>query len=52
MRKFETSQKEESRAQLANSSKAYRKPSRAFHFFLATMGEEFTIGVFLTFSDW
>jgi len=30
MRKFETSQKEESRAQSADSSKAYRKPSRAF----------------------
>ena len=29
MRKFETSQKEESRAQSADSSKAYRKPSRA-----------------------
>jgi len=29
MRKFETSQKE-SRAQSADSSKAYRKPSRAF----------------------
>ena len=31
MRKFETSQKEESRAQSADSSKAYRKPSRAFN---------------------
>jgi len=30
MRKFETSQKEESRAQSADSSKACRKPSRAF----------------------
>jgi len=30
-RKFETSQKEESRAQSADSSKAYRKPSRAFN---------------------
>jgi len=29
MRKFETSQKEESRAKSADSSKAYRKPSRA-----------------------
>ena len=29
MRKFETSQKEESRAQSTDSSKAYRKPSRA-----------------------
>ena len=29
MRKFETSQKEESRAQSADSSKAYRKPPRA-----------------------
>ena len=31
MRKFETSQKEESRAQSADSDKAYRKPSRAFN---------------------
>ena len=31
MRKFETSQKEESKAQSADSSKAYRKPSRAFN---------------------
>ena len=31
MRNFETSQKEESRAQSADSSKAYRKPSRAFN---------------------
>ena len=31
MRKFETSQKEERRAQSADSSKAYRKPSRAFN---------------------
>ena len=31
MRKFETSQKEESRAQSADSSKTYRKPSRAFN---------------------
>jgi len=31
MRKFETSQKEESRAQSADSSKAYRKPSRPFN---------------------
>ena len=31
MRKFETSQKEESRAQPADSSEAYRKPSRAFN---------------------
>ena len=31
MRKFETSQKDESRAQSADSSKAYRKPSRAFN---------------------
>jgi len=31
MRKFETSQKKESRAQSADSSKAYRKPSRAFN---------------------
>ena len=31
MRKFETSQKEESRAQSVDSSKAYRKPSRAFN---------------------
>ena len=31
MRKFETSKKEESRAQSADSSKAYRKPSRAFN---------------------
>ena len=31
MRKFEASQKEESRAQSADSSKAYRKPSRAFN---------------------
>jgi len=30
MRKFETLQKEESRPQSAGSSKAYRKPSRAF----------------------
>jgi len=30
--KFETSQKEESRDQSADSSKAYRKPSRAFNF--------------------
>jgi len=29
MRKFESSQKQESRAQSADSSKAYRKPSRA-----------------------
>jgi len=28
---FETSQKDESRAQSADSSKAYRKPSRAFN---------------------
>jgi len=31
VRKFETWQKEESRAQSADSSKAYRKPSRAFN---------------------
>ena len=31
MRKFETSQKEESRVQSVDSSKAYRKPSRAFN---------------------
>jgi len=31
MRKFETSQKEENRAQSADSSKDYRKPSRAFN---------------------
>jgi len=31
MRKFESSQKDESRAQSADSSKAYRKPSRAFN---------------------
>ena len=31
MRKFETSQIEESRTQFADSSKAYRKPSRAFN---------------------
>ena len=31
MRKFETSQKEESGAQSADSSKAYRKPSRVFN---------------------
>ena len=31
MGKFETSEKEESRAQSADSSKAYRKPSRAFN---------------------
>ena len=31
MRKFETSRKEESRAQSADFSKAYRKPSRAFN---------------------
>ena len=31
MRKFETLQKQESRAQSADSSKAYRKPSRAFN---------------------
>ena len=31
MRKFETSQKEESRAQSVDSSKAYTKPSRAFN---------------------
>ena len=31
MRKYETSQKEESRAQSADSAKAYRKPSRAFN---------------------
>jgi len=30
IRKFETSQKEESRAQSADFSEAYRKPSRAF----------------------
>jgi len=30
MRKFESSQKDESRAQSADSSKAYGKPSRAF----------------------
>jgi len=29
MRKFEPSQKDESKAQSADSSKAYRKPSRA-----------------------
>ena len=34
MRKFETSQKEESRAQWADSSKAYRKPSRAYNYSL------------------
>jgi len=31
MRKFETSQKEESSAQSADSSKAYKNPSRAFN---------------------
>ena len=31
MRKFETSQKEDSRAQTADSSKAYTQPSRAFY---------------------
>jgi len=31
MSKFETSQKEDSRAQTADSSKAYTKPSRAFN---------------------
>jgi len=31
MLEFETSQKEESRAQSADSSKAHRKPSRAFN---------------------
>jgi len=31
MRKFELSQKHESGAQSADSSKAYRKPSRAFN---------------------
>jgi len=31
MRKFETSQKELSRAQSADSSKTYTKPSRAFN---------------------
>ena len=31
MREFETSQKEQSRAQSADSSKAYRKPSGAFN---------------------
>jgi len=31
MRKFETSQKDESRAQSADSAKAYRKPSRTFN---------------------
>ena len=31
MREFETSQKEESKTQSADSSKAYRKPSRAFN---------------------
>jgi len=34
MRKFETSQKEESRAQSADSTKAYRNPSRAFNWSL------------------
>jgi len=31
MRKFESSQKDESRAESAGSSKAYRKPSKAFN---------------------
>jgi len=31
MRKFESSQKDESRAQSVDSSQAYRKPSRAFN---------------------
>jgi len=31
MCKFESSQKHESRAQLADSSKAYKKPKRAFN---------------------
>jgi len=31
MRKFKSSQKDESRAQSADSSNAYRKPSRAFN---------------------
>jgi len=35
MRKFETSQKDESRAQLADSSKAYKK-HRAFYWRLVT----------------
>jgi len=32
MRKFESSQKNENRAQSADSSKAYRKSSRAFNY--------------------
>jgi len=32
MRKFESSQKDESRAKLAASSEAYRKPFRAFDY--------------------
>ena len=44
MRKFETSQKEESRAQSADSSKAYKKPSRAFNFHYSRVSYFFQTG--------